>query len=481
MEYNVKTKEQYMSTLKKKNVIDFTEGPLIRKLIIFALPIIGNQLLQTLYNTVDMMVVGNFAPNGSAAMGAVGACGPLIRLFINFFFGIAAGVGVCVAQKIGAHEEDEVERYIHTSAVMSFICGIAIMVIGIFLTEPLLKLTGVPESMLPDATDYMRAYFVGIPAMMVLNFLSAALRAAGDTIHTMIFMAIAGAVHVVVNIVIVVCFGLGAVGVGIGTTVTQTLAAAMIVIYMMRLDGICHLSFRKLAMFKENVIGILHNGIPVGLQNVIFAVSNVIVQTNVNSYGDVVIAGATAAANLEGYVYTIMNAIAVAVITVVSQNVGARKFDRVKRIVIMSIIAVTVIGFVLGAIITLFGDQLLGLYMSEEDELDPILVKEAGRTRLLLTCLPYFLCGIMECLASALKGMKRAFTSMILSVIGLCGFKIAWIMTVKTLFPGDVAMLYTSFPLAWILTSVMSLVAFIVAYRQLSGKASENELLDGAN
>ena len=300
-----------MSTLAKKNVIDFTEGSLIKKLIIFTLPIIGNQLLQTMYNTVDMMVVGQYAPNGAIAMAAVGACGPLVRLFINFFFGIAAGVGVCVAQNIGAHEEKEVEKYVHTAATMSFICGIAIMVVGIIATEPLLELTGVPESMLPDASAYMRAYFVGIPAMMVLNFLSASLMAAGDTIHTMIFMAIAGAVHVVVNIVIVVCFGLGAVGVGIGTTVTQTLAAVMIIVYMMRLDGMCHLSVKKLAMFKENVIGILHNGIPVGLQNTIFAISNVIVQTNVNAYGPVVIAGASAAANLEGYVYTIMNAIAV--------------------------------------------------------------------------------------------------------------------------------------------------------------------------
>ena len=471
-----------MSTLKKKNIIDFTDGPLIKNLIIFALPIIGNQLLQSLYNTVDMMVVGKFAPNGASAMAAVGACGPLIRLFINFFFGIAAGVGVCVAQKIGAHEEKEVEKYIHTAAVMSFICGIVIMVVGIFATEPLLILTGVDDpDMLPEATAYMRAYFVGIPAMMVLNFLSASLRAAGDTIHTMVFMAIAGAVHVVVNIVIVVCFGLGAVGVGIGTTVTQTLAAVMIVIYMMRLDGMCRLSFKKLALFKEMVIGILHNGIPVGLQNVIFAVSNVIVQTNVNAYGPVVIAGATAAANLEGYVYTIMNAIAVAVITVVSQNVGARKFDRVKKIIVMSIIAVTVIGLALGALITLFGDQLLGLYLSEDDKLDPELVKDAGKTRLLLTCLPYFLCGIMECLTNALKGMKRAFSSMIISVIGLCGFKIAWITSVKSIFPGNVAMLYLSFPLAWILTAAMTLVLFIITYKQLSARAKQAELAEQLN
>ena len=300
-----------MSAANKKAVVDFTEGRITGKMIKFAMPLMATALLQSLYNAADMIVVANFAPNGSFAMGAVGACGSLFSLFVNFFLGLSVGVGICVAQNIGARRPEQVKKYVHTAATMSFICGIAIMVVGIIATEPLLELTGVPESMLPDASAYMRAYFVGIPAMMVLNFLSASLMAAGDTIHTMIFMAIAGAVHVVVNIVIVVCFGLGAVGVGIGTTITQTLAAVMIIVYMMRLDGMCHLSVKKLAMFKENVIGILHNDIPVGLQNTIFAISNVIVQTNVNAYGPVVIAGASAAANLEGYVYTIMNAIAV--------------------------------------------------------------------------------------------------------------------------------------------------------------------------
>ena len=472
--------ESYMSTLKKKKIIDFTEGPLIKKLIIFSLPIIGNQLLQTLYNTVDMMVVGTAdTANGSAAVAAVGACGPLIRLFINFFFGIAAGVGVCVAQKIGAHEEKEVEKYIHTSAVMSFICGVAIMIVGIIATEPLLKLTGVDDpQMLPEATAYMRAYFIGIPAMMVLNFLSAALRAAGDTIHTMIFMAIAGAIHVVVDIVLVAGFGLGAVGVGIGNALTQILAAIMIVVYMMRLNGMCRLSFKKLCLIKEMVMGILHNGIPVGLQNMIFAVSNIIVQTNVNDLGVAVIAGSTAAANLESYVSTVLNAIAVAVLTVVSQNVGAQKYDRVKKIVLMSIIAVTVIGLTLGVLITLFGDPLLDLFISKEDNNDPVLVKQAGITRLLLTCLPYFLYGIMECLTNALKGMRRAFTSMIISVIGLCGFKIAWISVAMRLFPQNQVALYMSFPLAWILTSVMSLIVFIFAFKKMSKKARTLERLD---
>ena len=304
-----------MSAANKKAVVDFTEGRITGKMIKFAMPLMATALLQSLYNAADMIVVANFAPNGSFAMGAVGACGSLFSLFVNFFLGLSVGVGICVAQKIGAHEEKEVEKYVHTAATMSFICGIIIMIVGFIATEPLLILTGVEDpkipELLPEATAYMRAYFIGIPAMMVLNFLSASLMAAGDTIHTMIFMAIAGAVHVVVNIVIVVCFGLGAVGVGIGTTITQTLAAVMIIVYMMRLDGMCHLSVKKLAMFKENVIGILHNGIPVGLQNTIFAISIVIVQTNVNAYGPVVIAGASAAANLEGYVYTIMNAIAV--------------------------------------------------------------------------------------------------------------------------------------------------------------------------
>lgn len=466
-----------MSRIKKRQFVDFTEGPMLKKMILFALPIIANHLLQSLYNSTDMIVVGQFAENGAFAMGAVGACGPLIRVFINFFFGIAAGVGICVAQKIGAKEEDAVQKYIHTAAVMSFVSGVVLMVVGWFMAERMLIWTGVPDTMLPDATAYMKAYFVGMPAMMVLNFLSASLRAAGDTYHTMIFMAIAGAANVLANLVAVVGFGMGAVGVGIGTTVAQTLGAVMIVVYMMRLEGICNFSFKKLAVFGEMVKGILANGIPVGIQSTVLALSNVIVQAAKNSYGDIVIAGATAAGTIEGYIGVVLSGFATAVITMVSQNVGAKRYDRVKEILKMALVLVVVLGIVLGALVTVFGDALLRLFVSD-DEAAADEIRSEGMKLMYIVCLPYFIIGIYECFTAALKGMKKAISAMVLSIVGMCGIKLLWIYFVLPHLPWDASMLYVAYPIAWALTALAAFAVFVVVYR---GKIKELSVLKVEN
>lgn len=454
-----------MAASTKKKTVDFTEGPLLGRMLLFALPIIGNQLLQTIYNSADMIVVGQWAPNGAVAMGAVGACGSLIRLFINLFFGIAAGVGICVAQKIGARATEDVETYIHTSAVFSFFGGIALMIVGMVATEPLLLWTGVPESMLPDAVAYMRAYFIGIPAMMVLNFLSAALRASGDTIHVMIFMAISGAANVLVNIIMVVGFGMGAAGVGLGTTVAQILAAIMIVLHMMRLNGMCHFSFKKLCMNLKALWDVIRNGLPVGLQSVVLSFSNIIVQTEINSYGDIVVSGMTAAGNLEGYVSVAMNSVAVAVLTVISQNVGATKYRRVRDILIRSALATAAIGIAVGVLMNVFADPLLWLYRAGSDERS-VAIREVGAVRLLIVCLPYFLCGIMGVLASALKGMKRSITTMVVTILGHCVFQILWIRLVCPHFAGQLPVLLAVFPLSWLLTSLLYMIFFIIEYRK---------------
>ena len=466
-----------MTGVKKKKVVNFTEGPLLWKMILFALPIIGNQLLQVCYNTTDMVVVGYFAGEDihEAAVAAVGACGPLIRIFINVFFGIASGVGICVAQKIGAGAYDQVERYIHTSAVFSFIGGVVLMTIGLIATEPLLEATGVHQAedpiMFAECVAYMRTYLVGLPAMMVLNFLSASLRASGITLPTMIFMAISGAANVVVNLIMVAGFGMGAAGVGIGTTVAQTMAAVMIVVYMMCCrDRIYHFSFKKLCFDVRKLGDIVRNGLPVGVQNLILSFSNVIVQTEVNSYGTPVIAGITAASNLEGYVSIAMSSVSVAVLTVISQNIGARKYDRVKKVIWLSILATTVIGILVGVLFNVFGEQLLAIYNIGENAES----LAAGKTRLLIVCLPYFICGFMEVLSSALKGMKRSITAMITSLVGLCVFKVAWITFVCPLFPRDLEhlpVLLIVFPLAWLITGLTKLVAIIICFHRDKKKA----------
>ena len=292
-----------MSKVATKGTIDFTDGPIFGKMLKFALPIMATALLQTLYNASDMIVVGQFSPNGAFSMGAVGACGSLISLCINFFIGLSSGVGVCVAQALGAGHHDEVRKYTHTSAVISLICGIALGIFGFFFARPLLTLMGTPENLLVEAVPYMQAYFVGAPAMLVYNFLASSLRSVGDSKRPLIFLTVSGFINVVVNFVMVVFFGMGAVGVGIATTVAQYVSAIMIVLYMMRTDGVSNLNVKELCIDKTMVRGIMQNGVPVGVQSIVFSLSNVLIQSTINTYGDIVVTGNSTAANLESFIY----------------------------------------------------------------------------------------------------------------------------------------------------------------------------------
>lgn len=460
----------------KRGVVDFTEGPVFGKMIRFALPIMVTALLQTLYNASDMIVVGNFSENGSFAMGAVGACGSLISLCVNLFVGLSSGVGVCVAQSIGAGRHDVARRYTHTSALISLICGVALGIFGFVCAEPLLVLMGLPENLLIEAVPYMRAYFVGIPAMLLYNFLASSLRSAGDSKRPLIFLTISGFVNVVVNFIMVVCFGMGAVGVGIATTVAQYLSAAMIVVYMMRAEGVSHLSLKELKIEKHMLIGILQNGLPVGLQSLVFSISNVLIQSTVNSYGDVVVTGTAAASNIEGFIYVAMNSMAQAVMTIVSQNVGAGKYERIKRVLTLGVIMVVVIGLILGIGINLFGESLLSIYEPGDSDVAHA-IREAGKIRLLLVALPYCLCGMMECISNSLKGMGRAVASMVISIFGSCVLRIVWIFAVCPLFPNDIRILYAAYPITWAVT-IAGLVLFLVKeYKQMIAYRDRNRSL----
>ncbi len=455
-----------MSKVATKRVVNFTEGPIFGKMIKFALPIMATALLQTLYNASDMIVVGNFSPNGSFAMGAVGACGSLISLCVNLFVGLSTGVGVCVAQSIGAGRHDIAKKYTHTSFLISLICGIALAIFGFACAKPLLLLMGLPENLLVEAVPYMRAYFVGMPAMLLYNFLASSLRSAGDSKRPLIFLTISGFINVAANFVMVVFFGMGAVGVGIATTIAQYVSAIIIVAYMMRIDGVSRLDIRELKIEKRMVVGILQNGLPVGLQSVVFSISNVLIQSTVNSYGDIVVTGASAASNIESFIYVAMNAMAQAVMTIVSQNVGAGKYERIKRVLLLAVIMVTVTGLVLGIAVNIFGDQLLSIYESGDDEVAHA-IREAGRIKLLIVALPYFLCGLMECISNSLKGMGRAVLSMIISIFGSCVLRIIWIFAVCPVFPGDISVLYFAYPITWTVTIVGLVVFLIRAYKQM--------------
>ena len=455
-----------MSKVGSKRIVDFTEGPIFGKMLRFAVPIMATALLQTLYNASDMIVVGNFSPNGSFAMGAVGACGSLISLCVNLFVGLSTGVGVCVAQSIGAGRHEVARKYTHTSFLISLICGIALGIFGFICAKPLLLLMGLPDNLLAEAVPYMRAHFLGMPAMLLYNFLASSLRSAGDSKRPLIFLTISGFINVVANFVMVVFFGMGAVGVGIATTIAQYVSAIMIVLYMTRVDGVSHIDLHELKIDKKMVVGIIQNGLPVGLQSVVFSISNVLIQSTVNSYGDIVVTGASAASNLESFIYVAMNAMAQAVMTIVSQNVGAGKYERIKRVLVVGLVIVALMGLALGASVNIFGEQLLSIYESGDDEIAHA-IREAGKVRLLIVALPYFMCGIMECISNSLKGMGRAVMSMIISIFGSCVLRIVWIFAVCPIFPNEIGMLYLAYPITWTVTICALTVFLVKAYKQM--------------
>ena len=475
-----------MATAAKKQY-NMTEGPLLGKMLKYALPLMATGLLQVLYNASDMVVVGNFSSAGSVAMGAVGSCGPLINLLVNAFMGLSVGTGICVAQWIGAGKHKEVKDVVHTSLLGGLICGIFVGVFGFLMCKPLLLLMMGGENpdtakTLAEAVPYMRAYFVGMPAMMVYNFLASALRSSGDTKRPLIFLSISGLLNVALNLVFVLFFGMGAIGVGIATTAAQYASAIMILIYMCRYDGLCKVDLREIRMKKADIAAVVRNGLPAGIQSVVFSISNVLIQSTINSYGDAVIAGSAAAGNIEGFIYIAMNSLYQTAMTFAGQNVGAEKIERVKRVGFIAVTVVIITGLLIGMVCLVFGDQLLSVYINENDTQSGLAVEDvfaAGELRLEIICTTYFLCGVMEVLSGLMRGMGKPLIPMIVSVLGSCVLRIVWIAVVcNVLFPGQIEYLYIAYPVTWIITSTAHLVCCIKTYKYLiRQKNARNALL----
>ncbi len=458
------------SKVKTLSDSDLTRGPLFVKIIKYSLPIIATGLLQTFYNASDMIVVGNFSDVGATAMGAVGACGALINLILNLFIGLSVGTGVCVAQEFGGGRYDDLKKTVHTSLLASIIGGVIVGLFGFFMARPLLMLMGTPEATLNEAVPYMKAYFLGVPAAMVYNFMAAAIRSSGDTKRPLIILMISGLVNVLLNLFLVLVFGLGAVGVGIATTVAQYISASMILWHMAKRGGHCKISKSDLKIDKKKLIRIVSIGIPAGLQSMLFSLSNVLIQSTVNTYGATVVDGNAAAGNIEGFVYIAMNAMYHASLTFVGQNVGAGQYKRIGKIVAECMAIVTVIGLALGLSGYIFGDALLKIYAPTNEA-----VRAAGVRRLGVICATYFLCGLMEVACGALRGMGKSLPPMIISLLGSCVFRIVWIFTVCPFFPGNIRVLYLSYPISWIITVSAYLVASRIAYKQLIDRANRNK------
>ena len=443
--------------MKRTYEMDMCNGPLLGKILMFAFPLMLSGILQLLFNAADIIVVGQFT--GNTAMAAVGSTSSLINLIVNLFVGLSIGTNVLVARYYGAGDRRNTSEAVHTSILIAAIGGVVMIVLGILLAEPLLILTGTPEDVIDQAVLYMRIYFVGMPAFMVYNFGAAVLRAIGDTKRPLYFLLVSGIVNVIFNLIFVIVFHLGVAGVAIATVMSQFISAVMVVLCLHHTRGACHLRFSLLRIHKDKILAMLRIGLPAGLQGVIFNISNVLIQSSVNSFGSTVMAGNTAASNIEGFVYTAMNAIYQTSLSFTSQNMGAQKYKRVDQIMIRCVAAVAIIGIVLGNGAYLIGRYLLEIYTSDPD------VISYGLIRMSIISTTYFLCGIMDTMVGSLRGMGYSIMPMLVSLTGACAMRILWIFTVfqmqHTLFS-----LYVSYPVSWGLTAAAHLICYLIVRRK---------------
>ncbi len=448
-----------------KAKIDMTHGPLLGKLIIFTIPIILSGVLQLLFNAADVIVVGRFA--GEASLAAVGSTGSLINLMTNLFIGMSVGANVCAAQFYGGGHHKDVKKTVHTSTAFSIICGVVLIFIGLFLARPILEIMGSPEDVIGLAALYVRIYFLAMPAVMLYNFLAAILRAAGDTTHPLIFLTVAGVVNVILNLILVVFFNMGVAGVAIATVTSNYISCGMLVVFFTKQEDALKLEFSKIKIDKKILNRIIRIGLPAGIQGTVFSLSNVVIQSAINSFGTAVIAGSSAAASIEGFVYVSMNSVSQTCVTFVGQNYGAGDEKRVKRVIFECLGIVTVVGLILGNLAYYFASPLLGIYT------DSSAAVAAGTLRLFWVCCPYFLCGIMDTLTGGLRGLGRSTVPMIVSLIGACVTRLVWIATYFQIHKTE-NVLFFSYPGSWLLTlSVHSICLIIVYHAWVKRKSSE--------
>ena len=457
-----------MAASEARKIKDFTSGPLLSRIILFSLPLIATSVLNLLFNTADTIVVGRWGgetPEASAiALAAVGSCGALINLIINLFMGLSIGAGVCVAHAIGAKHYEELDRIVHTSVIAAAVGGVIVSVFGYCMAEPLLRLMGTEESVLFEAVPYMKAYFTGMTASMIYNYCASILRSMGDTVRPLLFLSVSGVVNVGLNLVMVLGFHQGARGVGIATAASHWASCILILWYMTRKTSPCRIRLSHLRVNRKTLRKIVAIGIPAGLQGMLFSISNVTIQASINSLGKTVVAGHTAASNLNGYIYATQNAIYSAALTFVGQNVGAHKFDRIKKSSFYCLGIVTVIGVLVGGAMTIFGKQLLSLYAPGN-----LAVIEKGMINLRLVGLTHFICGIMEVGCGCVRGMGKSFTTTVISLLGSCVSRVIWVITVFPLAPVGLEQqtLYLCYPISWAITAIAHFAVFFMILRKI--------------
>lgn len=446
--------------MSKTRIIDMTRGPLFHNIISYTIPIMLTGFLQLLFNAADLIIVGQFC--GSISVAAVGATGAITNLIVNLFIGLSVGTGVAVAQALGAEDNKKVHRAIHTAIPTALLGGVILTIVGVLFSETFLRWMDTPENVLPLSALYMKIYFAGIIFMMLYNFCASILRASGDTKSPLVFLTIAGVINVALNVIFVTVFDLNVAGVALATTISQAVSAVLVVIALVKRNDACKLQFSKLRFYKDELMQIIKIGLPAGIQGSLFSISNVVIQSSINSFGEIVMSGNAAALNIEGFMFVCLNAFHQTTLNFTGQNIGANQYKRAKKVFLLCMSSVFVIGLVVSIGVYLAGPHLLKIYLPDSVE-----AISYGMVRLKCLCLAYCLLGMMDVSGGGLRGMGVSFAPMVISVLGVCGIRIGWIYTIFQIPEFHTPeYLYMSYAISWGVTFIAQTVAYFITYNK---------------
>lgn len=437
---------------------DLTHGPLAKQILFFSLPLIVSNLLQVLFNMADLVVVGRFV--GPEALGSVGSTTTLITLFTGFLMGMGSGVNVMVARYFGAQSRKDVEETVHTSVILCLLTGVVILLGGLFFARGLLEMLNTKDVLIDGAALYLRIYFLGMPAMAIYNFGNAVFSAVGDTKKPLLFLTTAGVANVFLNLFFVIVCGLGVAGVAIASAASQCVCAALILVSLFKSREVIGLRFRALRVHGEKAKFVLRLGVPSGLQNVIFAVANLFIQSGVNTFDAVIVEGNAAAANSDALVYDVMNAFYMACSSFISQNLGAQKKERVTKSYFICLAYSFGAGAVLGLSLVLFGRQFLTLFTTDEA------VRQAGMARLRVMGFSYMVSALMDNTIAASRGIGKSLVPTIIVIMGSCVFRVVWVYTVFAYFH-TIDSLYLLYVFSWTITAAAEIAYFAASYKKL--------------
>ena len=435
-------------------------GNLYKSIIVYALPLMLSGFLQLLFNAADLVVVGKFC--GSHMLGAVGACGPLNTLVINFFMGFSIGVSVVVSTGLGEDNWKKVNRAVHTCLPLGLVCGLFVAVFGFIFARPMLAAMDTPDEIIDYAVTYLRITFIGVPGNLVYNYSSAILKANGDTRRPLIYLTISGVLNVILNVIFVVFFDLNIAGVALATAITTILSGVLTVRQLTKLTNCCRLQFKYVKFYKEDCLRIIKIGLPAGLQQSMFSVSNIIIQSSINSFGTAVMSGSSAAQSINGFQYVLLAGVSQTTVNFVGQNYGAQQYDRVKQVRKISVLYSSLFGLASAGIIMLFKTQLLGIYITDSQE-----AIDAGVIKLLFVCTFAFVNGLYDVTAACLRGIGSSTPPAIISIVGICGVRLLIIYTIFQI-PEfhNLYVLYAAYPISWLAT----LIAGTLVYSSIARK-----------